>query len=147
MCKYRRKSSPASCHHHALFLLLVIHSCFPYRRVMNLVKALQAIGLSLNAYALRQRNKARLIQKLVDMNQYLLASQTALVFDFRDGPSWSMILREYICQGTIAELKSLLEALKKISELWVVPEFKEAWIKVSEKYPNFRHICPIPLAN
>jgi len=116
-----------------------------FSRVVNLVKSLQIAGLSLNSYALRQRNKARLIQKLVDMNLFQLASHTALVFDFRDGPSWSKILTEYIRQATIPELKTLLESLKKISELWVIPEFKDAWLKVSEKYPTFRHMCPIPL--
>ena len=99
----------------------------------------------MNAYALRQRNKGKLIGKLVEMNCFLLAAQTALVFDFRDQGSWSAILQEFIKKGTIPELKTILESLKKITELWVLPEFSIAWLKVSEKFPNFKHMCPIPL--
>lgn len=120
---------------------------FLSRRVVNLVTSLQAAGFALNSYSLRQRSKSGLIRKLVEMKLFQLASQTALVFDYRDGPSWSKILTEYIRESTISELKTLLESLKRISELWVIPEFKEAWLKVSEKHPTFRHMCPIPLGN
>ncbi len=99
----------------------------------------------MNAYALRQRSKGKLIGKLVEMNCFMLAAQTALVFDFRDQTSWSSILKEFIENGTIPELKNVLESLKKITELWVLPEFSIAWLKVSENYPNFKHMCPIPL--
>ena len=111
----------------------------------ELVEALNRAGFHVNAYALRHRNKKRLVSDLLRKREYRLAAEVALVFQHRDKEQWASILKGYIHDGNNAKLKGLLKTVKNITELWVIPEFATAWLKVSEEQPEFKNMCPIPL--
>jgi hypothetical protein len=117
------------------------------RCVLELVEDLKReASMTMTPYALRKRNKSRLLEKLLGMNHYSLAAQAALVFEFySDSTAWSSILKGFMGSGDVAELRKVLVDLRNVSELWMLPEFSEAWRKVSEVIPGFLDLCPIPL--
>jgi len=117
-----------------------------FREMNELVSKLNQVGISVNCYALKQRNKKNLLDKLVGLKCYRLASQIALTFDvIEDLSAWSQILNGLMGQKNLPELRNVLESIKNITELWMLPEFGQAWIQVSEHDENFRDMCPIPL--
>jgi len=118
---------------------------FP-RNVIELIGELKKTGISVNPYALRKRNKSRLLEKLLGMNQYSLAAQVALVFEYyADLDAWSKILIGFMKSEDHKELRKVLVNLRNVSELWMLPEFADGWRKVSEIDKGFEDLCPIPL--
>jgi len=107
---------------------------------------LKDAGMCMTPYALRQRNKSRLLSKLLAGNNYSLAAQVALVFEFySDETAWSSILNGFMKAGDSKELCKVLTDLRNVSELWMLPEFAQGWKKVAESDPKFLDLCPIPL--
>lgn len=97
-------------------------------------------------YALRKRDKGRLLDKLLNVNHYSLAAQTAIVFEYyEDTAAWSRILQGFMGAGNLAELKKVMLQLRNISQLWMLPEFAKGWKMVAVKEAAFLDLCPIPL--
>ena len=85
------------------------------------------------------------MQRLIESEEYRLASEVGLVFEYREKGAWSSILQGFMNKRNIPNLKSLLGNLKNITELWILPEFSSAWLLVSEEHPAFKNLCPIPI--
>lgn len=117
-----------------------------FSRMRKLVYDLNEVGIRVNVYALKIRNKVTLLEKLLKLKNYTLAAELAIVFNFyKEHSIWSHILSGFLTTSNSNELQRVLESIRTVPELWMLPEFAEAWKKVSETNPNFYDLCPIPL--
>ncbi|ODM96452.1 Kinetochore-associated protein 1, partial [Orchesella cincta] len=118
----------------------------PDMKIRRLVDSLNKAGVRVNSYALKMRNKVKLLERLISMKNYALAAQLAMTFSFYENlKCWSSILRGFMSTGDLIELRKVLLGVRTIRTLWMLPEFAEAWKRVAETDSQFYDMCPIPL--
>lgn len=112
----------------------------------KLVADLNEAGIKVNVYALKIRNKLKLLERLLNLKIYILAAELAITFSYFDNQEiWASILTGLITSGNMNDLKRVLESVSTKHQIWMVPEFAEAWKKVSEVDNSFLDLCPISL--
>ncbi len=112
----------------------------------KLVSDLNEAGIKVTVYALKIRSKLKPLELLLNIKMYLLAANLAITFSYFDNLEiWASILTGLIRNGDMDSLKHVLESVSPNYQLWMLPEFAEAWKKVSEVDNSFLQLFPISL--
>lgn len=117
-----------------------------FRQMRKLVKDLNEVGVRVNVYALKIRNKLKLLERLLNLKSYKVAADLAVIFQYYQNHSiWSQILEGLISTGVHTDLRQVLERIKLVPDLWMLPEFARGWRQVSKVDSDFADLCPISL--